>query len=160
MSSKPFPLGEILTIVTGVCLSSTDPAAKRLIEHISGKVATELTWLSGERISLCRDRILRQHPAITKFSAPPIDGSQDDYLSWLESAKSALGETLEIASDPDFPGPDKSQSEEAVIWLKRMKYISDKLVQPASEGLTVKELDEFVVQLGEEMQELLEDPPF
>ncbi len=55
--SKQFTLGEIATVITGVCHSKVDPCAKQLIAHISGEPASEFTWMlqSPNRVDYSRE---------------------------------------------------------------------------------------------------------
>lgn len=107
---KDFTLGEVLTIITGVCYSKTDPLATNLIHWISGEPASEYTWKmeSPNRIDYCRVWLLKSVGNIVIASTDSCikeivksDHIEPKNMEWLGLET----EKVSVRKPYDFPSP-------------------------------------------------------
>lgn len=98
--TKPFHLGDVLSITTGRLVSPS---------HMDGVYAI-LNWMTGESLfthalprasRACRPALLRQHPQLAAITVPTFDGP-DAVPPWLAEQVARFGEWLDVA--PLAPG--------------------------------------------------------
>ena len=102
-----FKLETVLTILTGVSFERGLHNAKKLIEHMSGEEATELTFLTRVRPEICKQEILKQYPNLTPFTTM-TNINKDNYQDVLWSAIETIGDD-EISLKPieNMPTPSE-----------------------------------------------------
>lgn len=98
MSTKEFPIGAVLSVVTGV-LVSEDP------ENAMGGVYEVLNWMTGESVythqipRISREAepvILAFHPVLRQAVEEAGQVTPDNWRTWLETWTARYGKTITV----------------------------------------------------------------
>jgi hypothetical protein len=135
--TKPFHLGDILSVTTGRLVSP---------RHIEG-VYDILNWMTGDSLFThqlprasreCRGPLLEQHPDLAAISVPDEfgDGSKDSAKtavdSWLAEQVAIYGETREVAP----LATDEHTHIDPITEMRMIRPGAEVIVVETSEGLT------------------------
>lgn len=101
-----FPLGDILTLVTGKVVNRQGDAASvralaAFMVHSPG-----LAHVMPSTVKVCRAEILKQHPRLGTVSLP-MKQDKKSLLSWLIAQEAVFGSTLRICQLPPQPGQEE-----------------------------------------------------
>ena len=104
-----FSMATILTILTGTAFEKGLGNAKQLIEHMTGEEATELTFVTGGRLDICRTELLRQYPDLKwVWLDNSIGVTKDNYLDCIKRAEKKMGaKELFIEPIENMPTPSE-----------------------------------------------------
>lgn len=107
VTTKPMPLGDILSVTTGALVSRDHmDGLYRILNHMTGEpVFTHQIPRVGRE---CTPRLLEQHPQLADITVPDWSGGvdKDTVYAWLDEMEAIYGTELPVT--PLAPGDHTS----------------------------------------------------
>lgn len=105
-ATRPFPLGDVLTVATGVMVTPGGmPAVRELVSHMCG--GPVYTNQMGDALSVCGPALLAQHPQLRDVTPPELTaergsaGRAEEIAAWLARQVETHGGHLDVTPLPD-----------------------------------------------------------
>jgi hypothetical protein len=101
MPERPFALGAVLSVATGIFLADDFGQVHELLDYMTGD--TLFTHQLPRAVDECADEVYRQHPQLRALVVPEFAGPcKQTVLAWVAEQATHFGASLPVA--PLAPG--------------------------------------------------------